>query len=323
MKLYFTLSLRSYKYYLMHSACILSLGLGTYYSAYSLDAASLFSNFSFPGMQDQSMRGVHYHDMTDAIKQGLLSSIAKTLNTTSANTLGAVPEAVKKINSMIAGYIYKVAYGSRGLTWNSLALMNNRICTLVGPLTQVSLGSFTKKKRAQFIEQEDSNEDELVVDEYWKAIQVNLIKELEHIKVNLNRVLPCYSLNHYNIQYQSGFRNKIAYILHALSLTDNNQVAYYINKNMHYITLMIEFFKKAQSLEDVQQKHEELKRWISWTHESFQHIARLLESDNTEKPKAGKLPFIKPNGQQTQSPAMPSLNDLLPQGQALNNLLNL
>lgn len=246
-----------------------------------------------------------------SLKSGIKNGISSTTRDVVSNSLKFIPGGISKFGNFLGAMLYKLSFGSRGLSVSDLAKINNRIYNLCLPFANVSAGSMDKKRRASLIDQDQSGIT--LNDENWKAVQTELINELEHAVYYLEKSIPCYDLNKLKCSMLSP-KLFLAKVVHALSNEDHEEINYYIIRAVTYLNKLIEQINSFTSFEDTQNKCEDTKRWLSWTLNSFEQIALFLD-DNASLKSSNRVPFQRLNMQGGSS--VPSLDSLL--GSLQNN----
>ncbi len=254
--------------------------------------------------------------LQESIIEGSLQSVINNTNQTTSVFLGLIPANIKHLSTLLGAYLYRMAFGSAGLGWNSLAKINNRICTFCLPFTKVSAGTRDKKRRAELV---DMGQTGLQVTELtennWQVVQLELIKELYHAIEFLKRSTGSYDKSYEDASYFS-LRFQLGRMLHAFAPHDNIEVCFYIERTVCYLEKLIELIRSVNSFEDVEQRSEYINRWLGWTCNSFEQVALLLEGENVSR--MNKLTFTKPTMQSGSSAGgMSQLADLLGTGPSL------
>jgi hypothetical protein len=212
-----------------------------------------------------------------------------------------IPFAVKKTTALMAAYAYRFSFGSNGLTNASLARISRRIHLLCSPFTVLSAGSLDKKRRLDNI---SMDQNALVTESNWQMVQIELIRELEHAIMYLKKALPCYNVAFSN-HADCGLRVKLARIVQGFSAQDNEQISFYTVRTICYLEKLIEQIKGFHSFDDAQQKHDQTKRWLQWTVDSFKVVGEFLSEDSSSRNRAQFPVISSSSSNQAQS------NDLL------------
>lgn len=240
-----------------------------------------------------------------AISRGWNQAVYAISAQTFSELLKGIPDGMKKFTAFLGAYAYKLSFGSRGLTWNSLAKINNRIHALCLPLTGAPAGVRDRQRRGDLIG--GAEQGVSLAENNWQMFQAVVLRELEHAQNYLKEALPCYDLMYLNAAPQ-GLKIKLARVVQACSLQDNKQVSFYSGQALDCLAKLIKLVQEFKSFDEAQQKYEQTKRWLSLTCNTFEQIALILDGENTQRP-AGRLLFSKLSAQSPS--AMPALDALL------------
>ncbi len=212
-----------------------------------------------------------------SVKIGLYSGFTQAVQESSHEAFKFIPDIVRKVTggfkTFCGAIFFKVFARSRPLDWNKLALLNNKIYKLVSPYTQVSLGNFAKEHRAAAIAAEGAKDH----NDSWIDMQAEVVQELQFTIQHLNR-----SLIWYNNKYSAklGFIRRSAISLHnGLSDASIDQLSFYIGQAVKKLEKLQSIIQAARSLTEVQQKNEQLKRWLNMACEDFKYIAALIDPE--------------------------------------------
>ena len=219
--------------------------------------------------------------------------------------LKSIPDSMKKLSTFLAAYAYKLSFGSHGLTWNGLAKINNRIHTLCLPLTGAAAQTRDRQRRADLIGAEQTGVT--FTEHNWQVFQAYLLRELQHAQEYLKQALPCYDLTFLDTA-PKGLKIKLARFIQACSLQDNRQVSFYSTQALNCLAQLKKLVQEFKSLDQAQQNHEQTKRWLSLTCNTFEQIALILEGENTQR-QPGRLVFSRLSAQSQST--MPTLDALL------------
>lgn len=240
---------------------------------------------------------------TYSVKNGMRRGISDTAKDVVYNTLRFLPEGMGRFGQFIASCIYRLSFGSKGLMASDLAKMSNRIYAFCSPFTNIPLGSMDKKRRAALIQ--SGYENNIESDPNWIAVQSELINELKHAISYLKKNLPCYNLLYLP---ERGIRFQLARLVHAFTTEDSDQISFYIVRTISYISKLIELFEQCKREDEAYQKHDEIKRWLSWICNSFEQIALFLENEKSRaiagRPNFSRVNLSNPTG-------LPALESLL------------
>jgi hypothetical protein len=251
----------------------------------------MYSQTHLPSAKETKKYGV-WDITTIGIKQGLQNALLDTTKSTAVHILKPIPQGAASFIAFIAAHIYRLSFGSRGLTWNDLAKVSNLIYSRCLPFTSVSAGSFDKKRRGELVGQDQQL---LPQDTSWQEVQEALVQELYHAITFLRKALPCYDLNQAQ-NPSNGLKHIFARIIQSWSSQNNEQVSFYIIRTMFYIDKLIETIKSFRSFEEAQQKYEVTRRWLNYTCSSFEQVAFFLDNDEAGQSRKG-IPFLKVNAQ--------------------------
>ncbi|MBA3954313.1 hypothetical protein H0X48_03295 [Candidatus Dependentiae bacterium] len=209
------------------------------------------------------------------------------------------PQLISKPRALIGAYAYKIAFGSNGLTAETLGRKSKHIQFLCSPYTVLSAGSLDKKRRLDNMVQD---QNDLSVESNWKVAQAKLIRALEHEVAYLRKALPCYDEVFSNYS-RSGLRIRLARAMQATSVTDNGDIGFNIQETIKDLLELIQQFKSFRSFDDAQQKHQQTKLYLQWTLESFKVVGELIQESS-------------PSGKRVAFPTISSSNSL---SSGLNN----
>lgn len=259
-----------------------------------------------------SFSGMFRNAVQEGVENGISDAVQGTVYSVLTTPLKAIQQNVNGFFGLIGLYLYRVAFGSLGLSWSTLAKLNNRIYTLCIPFTGPSAGDTVKKRRAELI----AGDTEEVTENNWLPVKEDLIKELEHAIAFLKR-----SSNSYNKSYQDyciiNPKYYINRIMHAFAPHDNEEVCFYIDRTINYLEKLIESIKAINNFEEIEQKAMQIKRWLTWSCNSFEQIALILQAEGGARPTNG-LNFLKPTiAGGNQAAGMGQLADILGSGPAL------
>ena len=215
--------------------------------------------------------------------RGFQRSVEDTTSSVIAIPFRAVPDLIGRMWGWWTSSIYKTAFGSLGLTWNTLAQMNNRMYTLCFPLTQVSFSGIDKKRRAALIQQEEEEPVENAGEQEWEDLSEELVVELEYAKSFLEDTLCC---------YDNKVPGALAALVLALSAQNNKQIRFYIERAMRYIDKLMQIIKESHCFEEVQQRHELIKRRLGLVCSTFEQIAQSIDTEGALN-RTGRMPFSK------------------------------
>lgn len=247
-------------------------------------------------------------------KRGITEAFSGTTARTASKLLDDVPDAFRRMGSSIMGLLYKLSFGSRGLSWNDLAIINNRIFTVVQPFIVKTHINNAKEIRSRDVLHEM---DEEFVDENWAIQRQKIGKELTHAIATLTKVLPCYNLAFHN--NQAGIRRVMAGWVNALSDQNKDQISYYIITAISDLSALRKYFEGFTSFKEAEQHMEYIKRWLTWTCGTLEIIAYLLEGDHVNPKAVGKIMFQKISGATIQA-TQNELGSLFGNGNPLSGL---
>lgn len=271
-------------------------GMSVPASSQAVYTPSLFARFSrgwSNGWQTKSSDTYADHFgkvVSRGFDRGLQNAVNKVAENTLYEVLKGIPFAVKRSTVLMAAYTYKFSFGSHGVTSASLSRISKRVHLLCSPFTVLSAGSLDKKRRLDNI----AGQNDLVTESNWHMVQIELVRELEHAIMYLKKALPCYNVA-LNSYAPEGLRIKMARILQTLSAKDNEQIAFYILRTICYLEKLVEQIKSFHSFDDAQQKHEQTKRWLQWTMDSFKVVSEFIEDDSSSRVRATFPTVSSPN----------------------------
>lgn len=279
------------KLYLKHFIFFLLL-LSCSFNSYSLDdeeqearmyrrlmRGALYDNDGY-GYNNQIKPKMPFLDVVNfSIKQGSARALSEAALNVISRLLQIIPFSVNKLISMIKAYSYKMSFGTTGLSVKDLTKFSNRINSFCSPLASSQLGNMRKTKRANTIENEQSNGE--FVDQVWLKRQMILISELEHVISFLKRELPCYNSAFQSID-ASFFEKQMASILYAISTENNDEIQNYIIRLIGYIKDLISLINSFNSFDNAIEHAEETKTLLNFIRLTFEHISSFL-SDSAVK----------------------------------------
>jgi hypothetical protein len=273
--------------------------------------------------QAQFPQGTFTDMVKGALQSGLEEGVRGTIKHVATTVLTS---PFKNLQSNMHGffgllglYMYKLAFGSLGLSWSTLAKLNNRIYNICSPFTSAQLEIKDRKRRAELTGSVEGPvggspvENSVSVENNWLSVKEELLKELEHAIDFLKR-----SSNAYNGSYKNySFLNPkfhVGHLVHSFAPHDNQEVCFYIDRSIQYIGKLIGIVQALNSFEEVEQKSGQIKRWLAWTCGSLEQIALFLEGDGAAKTIRG-INFLKPSTQGSgQSSTSGLLDSLLTPG---------
>jgi hypothetical protein len=248
----------------------------------------------FPGLSGDRWKAEDFDNASvgkiaqRGLKKGFQNGVDSiTKNSTSA-LLGYIPNTFKSIAGVIGAVLYKASYGTRGLSWNELAIMSNRIYHVTQPFITKSLSSTIRDKRATEISHEMNND---FSDPHWESQQKKITKELTHAIATLTRVLPVYNLAFHS--NKAGIKRTLATWINSMSSQNKEQISYCIITAINDLAVMRNYFNNFKSFKEAEQNIEYIRRWLTWICGTFETIALLLEGDAVNPRAAGKVLFQK------------------------------
>lgn len=232
-----------------------------------LGISGLFVTFNSRSMMDlEALRGnKSYESVTDAAKQGACQSIAGNVKKIGDNLLSIFPKTVKTSWIALGVYMNRFVFGTKPLSAKKLSLMKNHIESVVAPF-QVSSGYL------------GGNRDE---DSDFRIKKEAAINELNHIIKLFEKSLLAYSPKQYKIYNPSVFniKSKFMILCQLFTLLENEEISFYIIKNIEYISNIIDIFQESESLEDLNRKFNDIKHWRHYIKSAFEQLNSLISLD--------------------------------------------
>lgn len=260
-----------------------------------------------------------WRSFKDGVDRGISRTGANFAESIFTLPIKYFPTLIGGSTSLLGIYLYKLAFGSLGLSWNGLAKMNNRVYTLCKPFTFVPAGNTVKKQRLKNLEGQLDDLKEIPAsilnENNWTAYQEALIQELEHTVNFLKRTANSYNKSYMTESYFS-LKFQLGRIVHAFSSHDNDEVCFYIERTISYLEKIIELLKNIGSFEEIESKVDQFKRWLMLTNTAFEHVALMLVGDNGLKPSNG-LSFQKLNAESSSSSSASSVLDTILGGSSM------
>lgn len=258
-----------------------------------LSYANLFNMLPM-GLDGRDRTNVGWSDLVrSGVKTGFEGAINDTARTTIGEGLKFIPAAVKGLSAIFIGYMYKLSYGTTGLTWNKLVLVCDDINAVVAPYTVKSYDNNTRVRRTTDINQDMNPEIE---DKEWLHMQKYIQARLKRAVKVLSETLPCYNLIFYNARH-TGIKRAIGNWMHSLSLKDNDSISDATVNLIELLNTLHELFKNYKSAKDAEQNLANTKQWLTLTVKSFKRLAQWLDGDVVVQSGAnGRLQFAVVNG---------------------------
>jgi hypothetical protein len=242
------------------------------------------------------------------VTKGVEDAVIQTAHTILTSPLRNLQTNVNGFFGLLGLYLYKLAFGSLGLSWNTLAKLNNRIYALCSPFTGALAEAKDRKRRGE-LTGIDADSSLVLTESSWVIVRDELLKEIEHAIGFLKRYSSSYNQSYQEASYLS-FKFHIGRLMHAFAPHDNEEVCFYIDRAVRYLEQLIEIIKTVNSFEEVEQKSNYIKRWLGWACASMEQIALILEGEKARP--ANGITFSKPSSQGgTQSSTQNVLDALL------------
>jgi hypothetical protein len=252
-----------------------------------------------------------YRGCVDAVKQGFFKSVEDVAHQITKDTFSSLPHRARQLRMIVAGYAYKIAYGSRHFVYDDYALLNNKVHGVVSRLCTLSEYNGPhhnghRMSRYDIDEALDNKENDSEKKEYplhfWKRYKKDALSELNNALYHISSRIPCYSLHRYKLIQKSYIKNAFARCADALSLRDNEQIAYYLGCSKKYIMQLIEDIEEMTSPKDVRECKKYLMFHLKNINSSFQHVITLLDSHNFSDVSLSPVPFYKDNDEPMKHP---------------------
>ncbi len=221
------------------------------------------------------------------LENGFLRGISRNVANSTDSVLALPFKFIARLYNLSTLYLFRFTFGSNGLTWNTVAHINNRIYSLCQPLTQANFLTMDKKRRSHLISQEEDGTEESV-DPAWQKVQDDLLAELRHTIATLQTAVNCYDAEN----PQAGF---LASCVLALSPHDTTEVSFYLKRAVWYIKSLMELIASFHSFEEAQQQHEQTKRRLSFVCTTLECIAQCIDPEGAIN-RTGRITFSKIGG---------------------------
>jgi hypothetical protein len=206
-------------------------------------------------------------------------------------------------------YLYKLGFGSLGLSWNILSNLAHRINGLCVPYTGALPEVRDRKRRGEL------TGDQLLepIENNWVSVRDEiLIKEIEHAVEFLKRYSSPYDQSYQDASYFS-LKYHVGRLMHAFSTHDKKEVSDYVQYSIGYLVTLCGIIKNLNNFVEVEQKSNEVKKWLDAAMGAMEQIALWL--NNGVRPANG-IPFPKSNRQGTAQSSTQNVLDALLSGSA-------
>jgi hypothetical protein len=242
-----------------------------------------FQNHYAQGLRFQNgwpMQGDHYgqfnnlQDLTAyAMRDGAGRAISDTTRTTIGHGIAFIPSLIKNFGLMWGAFLYKLLYGSRGLSQASLKLISVEISRVVQPLTTKSYVSTDRVKRMNDIAQDMNNETQ---DENWERMKAKTIKVIDAAHSMLMTSLPCYD-NKFIVS--NGLSKLLARCAQTFSSLDTQQISRMITTTCNDLTTLKYYISQSKSLKDVELNTNHIKSWLALNLGNLEQLSALIEGE--------------------------------------------
>lgn len=243
----------------------------------------------YPPMGDSAyyMQGKSFKDRAVlSVQKGVYDGISSTVKECLGEVLKFAPWAIRSFTGSCENMFYRFFTQIKPLSEERLIIINNKLTKLISPYTQVSLGNFSKEKRAEI----DTN---VSVSNSWNPIKNRIVLELDNTINFFNTSLIWFSPQLANIK--SGRIQRLAIkFSNSFSGTDHESLKIQIGYTISDLLQLREIVASTKSLKEVQEKHSELKTWLAIVCQDLKYAGQLINygSDNG-KSKDGK--FMEPS----------------------------
>jgi hypothetical protein len=239
-----------------------------------------FSNGFYP------MAGDHYGQFntlqdlaTHAMRDGAGRAISDTTRTTIGHGIAFIPSLIKNFGLMWGAFLYKLLYGSRGLSQASLKLISDEISRVVQPLTTKSYVSTDRVKRMNDIAQDMNNETH---DDNWERMKIKTIKVIDAAHSMLMTSLPCYD-NKFIVS--NGLSKLLARCAQTFSSLDTQQISRMITTTCTDLTTLKDYINQCKSLKDVELNNTYIKSWLVLILGNLEQLSALIEGETSMAPR--------------------------------------
>lgn len=208
---------------------------------------------------------------------GVGNGIDRTTQDTISDGFSFIPSFLKRVGILTTVFIYKLAYGSRGLNSEVLGYDFEAINKVVDPYTKKTYGSNDRVKRMTEIDQAMNND---VKDKNWEKIQEKIIRIISNLESTLTKSLPCYNPKYSNVGIA---RRSLANLVYLFSTQDNEQISRGILSTLRDLKELKEYVSDFKSQKEVEQNTDNIKTWLNIVLLDIRQLMSLVNGDEMNK----------------------------------------
>ncbi len=204
-----------------------------------------------------------------AFDKGVHDALSGAIRATAEKMFRVFPIGWDALTSSFIHLYHRFLTQMKPLDWDILIIINNRLTKQITPYTQVSLGNFSKEKRAEIDTNTGSSNS-------WIPVKLRILAEIDYTIRFFKRSLIWYSPEAARADKSGIIRRMALKFSNSFSGCDQESIAIQIGYTISDLVHMREIIADTKSLKEMQEKHGELKTWLSIVCQDLKYIAQLI-----------------------------------------------
>ena len=240
-----------------------------------------------------------------SINKGVHDALSGAIKETAGKIFRVFPVSFDALTSSFTHLYHRFLTQLKPLDWDILIIINNRLTKQISPYTQVSLGNFSKEKRAEIDTNSGSSNS-------WIPVKHRILGEIDYTIRFFKRSLIWYSPSVAKASNSGIVRRMALKFSNSFSGCDQESIAIQVGYTISDLIQMREIIAGAKSLKEMQEKHAELKTWLSIVCQDLKYIAQVINYGSEGSSKQ-EIKFMEPSassGSGSQKTSGLSLSDM-------------
>lgn len=251
--------------------------------AQQIQMAKLMGNFNDGTGDLKILQKASFKERLElSMYKGIHDAMAGAIRDTASKVFQILPKTLDAFILSSLHLYHRFLTQIQPLNYDRLVIINNKLSKLITPYTQVSLGNFSKEKRAEI----DANSN---INNLWLPVKNRIVGEINQTIRFFEKSLIWYNPTIMN--YKGSAIQKMA-IKFSNSFSGQDQES--INSQIGYLlsdlNQLKEIINSTKTLKEIQEKHSELKTWLAIVCQDLKYLGQLISSNGDgSQSKDGKF----------------------------------